>query len=389
MGDLRFVTAGESHGRGLVSVMEGMVAGLAIEEGYIARDLKRRQGGYGRGERMKIEDDHAEILSGVRHGFTLGSPISLLIWNRDWGNWKEEMATSPRETESAAITLPRPGHADLAGAVKYGLRDIRPIIERSSARETAARVAVGAVARRFLEEFGITVRSKIIAIGGVKARPGTVENWDIVENSPVRCADLEAGDRMMKAIDGARKAGDTVGGVFEVTATGIPPGIGSHVQWDKRLDSSLAQALMSIQAVKGVYIGDAEEQASGRGSTAHDPIIPNRSGKPFPWKRLSNHAGGLEGGMSNGETLVLNCLVKPVATLRQPMDSMDMFSGRKSPSRYERSDVCMVPAAGIVGEAMTALTLAKAILDKFGGDNLAETLENHGRYLDGITLWKE
>jgi chorismate synthase len=389
MGELRFMTAGESHGRGLVAVLEGMVAGLAIDEGYIARDLRRRQGGYGRGERMKIEDDHAEIFSGVRHGFTLGSPISLLIWNRDWGNWQEEMAVAPTQTEPKLVTLPRPGHADLPGAIKYGLKDVRPVIERSSARETAARVAAGAVAKRFLEEFGIWVRSRVVAIGGVEARRGPVDNWDVVENSPVRCADTEAGDRMMKAIDSARRAGDTVGGSFEVLATGLPPGLGSHVQWDRRLDGLLAQALMSIQAVKGVLIGDAKAQSSGRGSAAHDAIFPNRKGHPYFWKRPTNHAGGIEGGMTNGEPLSLTCLVKPIASLKQPLDSIDLRTGHKTGGRYERSDVCMVPAAGVVGEAMTALTLAAALLEKFGGDNLTETLDNHHRFIDRITCWKE
>lgn len=389
MGELRFITAGESHGRCLIAIVEGMVAGLAIDEGYIGRDLRRRQGGYGRGDRMKIEDDRAEIVSGVRHGFTMGGPVSLLIWNRDWENWQEEMAVGPREGKAEAITLPRPGHADLAGAVKYGLKDIRPIIERSSARETAARVAAGAVARRMLEEFGVQVKNRVLAIGGIEARRNPVENWDVVENSPVRCDDLDAGDRMVKAIDRARKNGDTVGGIFEVSVAGLPPGLGSHVQWDRRLDGRLAQALMSIQAVKGVMVGDAQEQSSGLGSIAHDAVLPNRHGVPYPWKRTSNHAGGLEGGITNGEPVILTCMVKPIATLKQPLDSMDMRSGRKTSARYERSDVCMVPAAGVVGEAMAALTLADAMLEKFGGDNLDESLENYHRYIDQIKLWRE
>jgi chorismate synthase len=337
---------------------------------------------------MVIETDHADILSGVRHGFTLGSPISLIIWNRDWENWQEEMGVAPRDSEIDPVTLPRPGHADLAGSVKYGLKDIRPIIERSSARETAARVAAGAIAKRFLEEFGVLLHSQVIAIGGVKARRGPIENWDVVENSPVRCADVEAADRMIRAIDQARRDGDTVGGVFEVVANGLPPGLGSHVQWDRRLDGRLAQSIMSIQAVKGVMIGDAETQSMGRGSTSHDSILPDRSDSLYPWKRGSNHAGGLEGGMTNGEPVTLIGLVKPIASLKSPIDSMDMSSGRKIRARYERSDICMVPAAGVVGEAMTALTLASAMLEKFGSDSLAELIGNYRRYIDGIKLWK-
>jgi len=294
----RFLTAGESHGRALVAVVEGVPAGLALDEEHIARDLVRRQGGYGRGGRMQIEQDRAEILSGVRHGLTMGSPISLLIWNRDWENWKDIMGVSPAAKTVEPVTRLRPGHADLAGVMKYAQDDVRPILERASARETAARVAVGAVARRLLDEFGIEIHSHTIAIGGVWAK-GEKIDWGKVEKSAVRCADAEAEKAMMAAIDEVKEAGDSLGGVFQVLATGVPVGLGSHVHWDRRLDGRIAQAMMSINAVKGVEIGAGFSLAGLRGSQAHDVIEFDKAGRK--WRHATNRAGGIEGGISNGE----------------------------------------------------------------------------------------
>ena len=378
----RFLTAGESHGRALVTIVEGVPAGLALDENYIARDLKRRQGGYGRSARMDIEQDQAEILSGVRHGLTIGSPISLLIWNRDWENWKDIMAVTPVERDIEPVTRLRPGHADLAGAIKYGLGDIRPILERASARETAARVAVGAVARRLLEEFGIEIHSHTIAIGGVWANGGEVD-WAKVEKSPVRCADAEAERAMMAAIDEAKKAGDSVGGAFQVVATGVPIGLGSHVHWDRRLDGRIAQAMMSINAVKGVEIGAGFPLADLKGSQTHDIIQFDKAKQK--WQHASNRAGGIEGGITNGEPIVVNAAVKPVPTLGKPLPSVDLRTGDAVEAHSERSDVCVVPAAGVIGEAMLAIVLADAMLEKFGGDHIKETLHNYKGYLEAIT----
>lgn len=385
--EFRFLTAGESHGRGLAAIVEGMIAGLRLSESYIERDLHRRQGGYGRGERMKIETDHAEIISGVRHGRTMGSPISLVIWNRDWDNWTDIMAVGGRDTGKGRITKPRPGHADLAGVFKYGLKDIRPVLERSSARETAARVAVGAIARRFLEEFGISVYSRTLAIGNVQAGDGQQSDYDVVEASPVRCADVSAGRAMMEAIDAARADSDSLGGVFEVCAEGLPVGLGSHVHWDRRLDGRIAQAIMSIPSVKAVEIGSAFAVAALRGSEAHDVILPKMDGWVFPWRRGSNRAGGLEGGMTNGETVVVRAAVKPIATLRKPLGSIDLATGKKTEAHFERADVCIVPAAGVVGEAMLAIVLASALLEKFGGDSLRDTLAAYRRYKRTLVLF--
>jgi len=377
----RFLTAGESHGRGLVAIVEGVPAGLALDEEYIARDLKRRQGGYGRSARMKIEQDRAEILSGVRHGLTIGSPISLLIWNRDWENWKEIMSVARTEQAVEPVTRLRPGHADLAGAMKYAQEDVRPILERASARETAARVAVGAVARRLLEEFGIEIHSHTIGIGGVWARAKKMD-WDKVESSAVRSADAASEKAMMAAIDEAKEAGDSLGGVFQVVATGVPVGLGSHVQWDRRLDGRIAQAMMSINAVKGVEIGAGFSLASMRGSQAHDVIEFDKAERK--WRHATNRAGGIEGGMSNGEPIVVNAVVKPIPTLAKPLPSVDLKTGEVVQAHVERSDVCVVPAAGVIGEAMLAIVLADTLLEKFGGDHLKETLRNYQGYLDSI-----
>ena len=377
----RFLTAGESHGRALTAIVEGVPTGLALNEDYIARDLKRRQGGYGRGGRMKIEQDRAEVLSGVRYGFTVGSPISLLIWNRDWENWQEVMAISPVEKEIEPVTRLRPGHADLAGTIKYGQNDVRPILERASARETAARVAVGAVARKLLEEFGIEIHSHTIAIGGAWTK-GEEIDWDKVERSPVRCANANAETAMMAAIDGAKENGDSVGGIFQVIAKGVPIGLGSHVQWDRRLDGRLAQAMMSINAVKGVEIGAGFSLADIKGSKAHDIIQFDNVKRR--WHHASNRAGGIEGGMTNGEPIVVNAVVKPIPTLGKPLPSVDLKTGETVQAHVERADACVVPAAGVIGEAMLAIVLADAVLEKFGGDHMKETLRNYHSYLERI-----
>lgn len=382
------MTAGESHGQGLLAILEGMVAGLELSEEYIRRDLVRRQSGYGRSERMKLEADEARIVSGVRHGYTMGSPIGLMLANRVWQEWQEVMSTSPVAVEVPPLTAPRPGHADLAGAIKYGLKDIRPVLERASARETAARVAVGAIARRFLEEFGIAIHSHTVNIGGHESRVCGRIDWRGVERSPLRCADPEAEKAMLAAIDRARADGDTLGGIFEVVANGVPIGLGSYVQWDRRLDARIAAAIMSINAVKGVEIGSGFSLAGVPGSQAHDVIRLARGRRgAYPWRRATNFAGGIEGGISNGEPIVVRAVVKPIATLGKPLPTVDLQSGRATKAHYERSDICVVPAAGVVGEAMLAIVLADAILEKFGGDNLRETLENYRNYLSSISVY--
>jgi chorismate synthase len=381
MGQFRFLTAGESHGRGLVAVIEGMVAGLPISEDDIAQDLKRRQAGYGRSSRMKIEHDKADIISGVRHGLTIGSPISLLMWNRVWEDWREVMSIAPVGKKIQPITTPRPGHADLAGVTKYGVDDIRLILERASARETAARVAVGAVARRFLDEFGVSINSHTISIGKHRAKQLKSINWQRVEKSPVRCADGGAEKAMMAAIDEAQAEGDTLGGVFEVIAAGVPVGLGSHVQWDRRLNGQIAQAVMSIPAVKGVEIGDGFSVAGAKGSQAQDVIEASPEGATLTWRRVTNNAGGIEGGMSNGGPIVVRAAIKPIATLGKPLPTVDLKTGKSAEAHYERSDICVVPAAGVIGEAMLAIVLANAMLEKFGGDHLKETLANYKNYI--------
>jgi chorismate synthase len=401
MGRFRFLTGGESHGKGLVAIGEGMVADLRLEERYINKELKRRQQGYGRGPRMKIEDDKVEIIAGVRYGLTTGSPIALFITNRDWQNWQEQLSICPVEKEAEPVTCPRPGHADLAGVIKYGLQDIRPVMERASARETAARVAVGSVARRFLEELGIVIHSRTVAIGAHRwERPKASSIiWGKVEASPVRCGNAGLEKAMMAAIDEARADGDTLGGIFEVMATGVPIGLGSHVSWDRRLDGRIAQAIMSINAVKGVEIGAGFALTALKGSQAHDVIEPLtrtlslegrglgevEAKQSLRWRRATNRAGGIEGGISNGEDIVVRAAVKPIATLASPLPSIDLHSGKVTQAHYERSDICVVPAAGVIGEAMLAIVLADACLEKFGGDNLKETLANYHSYLRSIS----
>jgi chorismate synthase len=394
MGQIRFLTGGESHGKGLVAIVEGMVADLPLEEGYINKELKRRQQGYGRGPRMKIEEDKAEIMAGVRYGLTIGSPIALFITNRDWQNWQEQLSVSPIEKEVEPVTCPRPGHADLAGVTKYGLTDIRSVMERASARETVARVAVGAVARRLLEELGMAIHSHTMAIGRHHWERGEASSldWQRVEASPLRCADAKLEKAMMAAIDEAKTNGDTLGGIFEVIASGVPIGLGSHVSWDRRLDGRIAQAIMSINAVKAVEIGAGFALAELRGSQAHDVIEPNppsvitsEAKQSVLWRHATNRAGGIEGGISNGEDIVVRAAVKPIATLANRLPSVDLRSGKVAKAYYERSDICIVPAAGVIAEAMLAIVLADACLEKFGGDNLKETMANYRNYLRNVS----
>jgi chorismate synthase len=389
MGQFRFLTGGESHGKGLVAIVEGMVAALPLEEEYINKELKRRQQGYGRGPRMKIEEDKAEIMAGVRYGLTTGSPIALFITNRDWQNWQEQLSVSPVEKEAEPVIFPRPGHADLAGVTKYSLKDIRPIMERASARETASRVAIGAIARRLLEELGVAIHSHTIAIGRhhQEQLEASSIDWQQVEASTVRCAHAKLEEAMTAAIDEAKANGDTLGGIFEVIASGVPIGLGSHVSWDRRLDGRIAQAIMSINAVKGVEIGAGFALAGLKGSQAHDVIEPGprSKAKGLPWQHVSNRAGGIEGGISNGEDIIVRAAVKPIATLASPLPSIDLSSGKKVKAHYERSDICVVPAAAIIAEAMLAIVLADACLEKFGGDNLRETLANYSNYLSNIS----
>lgn len=379
---LRFLTAGESHGQALNAIIEGMVAGLRLSEEDISRDLERRQRGHGRGGRMRIERDHARILSGVRHGLTLGSPISLVIANRDWANWQTAMGVEATRETVERVTRLRPGHADLPGVLKHGFDDVRNVLERASARETAARVAVGAVARRFLDEFGVNIHSRTMAIGGVKADKASPGDWDRVEASAVRCADAGAEQGMVSAIDEAKKAGDTLGGVFEVVAEGVPVGLGSYVHWDRKLSGRIAQALMSINAVKCVEIGEGFGTSALRGSEAHDVIKPADGHGAF--QRAGNLAGGLEGGMSNGQPVVVRATVKPIPTLAKPLPSVDLDTGKAVQAHHERSDICVVPAAGVVGEAMLAIVLADAMLEKFGGDHISETMRNYRSYKESL-----
>lgn len=393
MGQFRFVTAGESHGPALTAIVEGIPAGLPLQAAFIDADLQRRQGGYGRGGRMRIESDRAEILAGVRHGETLGSPIALQVRNRDWANWSQIMSPDPLDEAVGdealrRVHLPRPGHADLIGLLKYGRSDARDILERASARETAARVAAGAVAKRLLEELGITIGSHVVMLGGIEADIPTELPDPLnaaVDASPVRCLDPEAEARMIDAIDEAKRAGDTLGGVFEVVARGVPVGLGSHVSWDRKLDGRLAAALMSIQAIKGVEIGLGFEAAARPGSRVHDAIIaePNRI-RAAGYGRTSNRAGGLEGGISTGLPLVVRGAMKPISTLMQPLQTVDLRTGEVGQAVRERSDVCAVPAAGVVGEAMVAIVLADAVLEKFGGDSLVEVQRNLAGYLDQL-----
>ncbi len=385
---LRYLTAGESHGRGLVATIEGIPAHVSLTTAEVAEALARRRLGYGRGARMKFEADEVTLLTGVRHGQTLGSPIAIVINNSEWAKWETVMAPDPVDAEelaaqarNAALTRPRPGHADLAGMQKYDLDDARPVLERASARETAARVAIGRVAMNFLQQaYGITVISHVVGLGGVSAPEGVVPTFadrDGVDADPVRCVDPATSVAMQAAIEAAKKDGDTLGGVVEVLAYGLPPGLGSHIQGDRRLDSKLAGALMGIQAIKGVEVGDGFALAAVRGSAAHDEMVPGPDGV----ERLSNRAGGTEGGMSNGTVLRVRAAMKPIATVPRALRTIDTATGGVAAAHHQRSDVCAVPAAGVVAEAMVALVLAEACLDKFGGDSLAETRRNHAGYL--------
>jgi len=378
---LRYMTAGESHGELLMGVLEGMPAGLLVRVTDIDSDLARRQMGYGRGGRMKIEKDTVRIVSGVRWGRSLGSPIGLMIRNRDWDNWRAKMSPDPAFLNNAdPVTRPRPGHADLAGAMKYGMTDIRNVLERSSARETAMRVAVGAVCKRLLEEFGVSIVSHVIDIGGVYAKVDKLSPREIrrkTENSDLRCADHDAEKRMIQKIDEAARTGDSLGGIFEVIVSGAPVGLGSHVHWDRKLDARLAMALMSIQAMKGVEVGSGFGVANRPGSLVHDEIFWTPKSGIF---RKTNHAGGVEGGMSNGEDIVLRAAMKPIPTLMKPLRSVDLESKKPFKASVERSDVCAVPAAGVVGEAVVAFDIAAAMIEKFGGDSLDEMKRNHEQY---------
>jgi chorismate synthase len=380
---VRFLTAGESHGRALVVILEGIPAGLPIDVDAITRDLRRRQGGYGRGRRMVIESDRAEILSGVRSGETIGGPIAMMIENRDWPNWQYTMRVGtegPAEgggAHRAPVTRPRPGHADLAGVAKYARTDVRDVLERASARETAARVAAGAVAKQLLARAGAAVTSHVFVLGEARLPPGTVVSFEraaaLPDDSPLRCVDEDVERRMVAAIDAAKEAGDTMGGAFEVIVRGLPIGLGSYTQWDRKLDGRLAQAIMSIPAIKAVGIGLGPEVAARPGSRVHDEIVPDESGTHVTGvSRPTNNAGGLEGGVTNGEDLRVSGWMKPISTLMKPLRSVDLSTMQESPAAIERSDVCAVTAAGVVGEAMVALILADALVDRFGGDALVD-----------------
>jgi chorismate synthase len=386
---LRFETAGESHGECLVATLTGLPAGVPISIEAIDRELWRRQQGYGRGGRMKIESDHVHIVSGVRHSHTIGSPVAVLLENKDWKNWTEALPIEDidgAEDKKKPLTRPRPGHADLAGALKYDFHDARYVLERASARETTARVAVGALAKAFLAQFGIGVLSHVIAVGD--ARLERAASWeDLLELSRrdeilLSCIDPEAEQRMKAVVDQAYRTGDTVGGVFEVVAHGAPPGLGSHISWDTRLDGKLAQAIVSMQAVKGVEVGFAAEGSASFGSKVQDTIHYEREQRRFT--RGANRAGGLEGGMTNGQDVVVRGMLKPISTLRRPLESVDLVTREPALAAYERSDVCVVPAAGVIGEAMVALVLAGAMLEKFGGDSLKETQRNYEGYLEQV-----
>jgi chorismate synthase len=382
----RFTTAGESHGRGLVGILEGIPAGLPVSAADVDVELKRRMGGYGRGARMKIESDRIEWLAGVRAGETLGSPIAMLIWNRDWEHWQDVMApeadgTPDPQGRRRQVTRPRPGHADLAGSLKYDRQDARDILERASARETVARVACGAVCKKLLHEFSIEIGSHVAELGGVVANVGAQHAArlqgninQIADQSPVRCLDPEAEQEIIRRIDAAKAAGDTLGGIVEVIALGVPVGLGSHVSWDRKLDGRLAQALMSIPAVKGVELGLGFEAARRKGSEVHDEIMPG-------FARASNRAGGTEGGMTTGEPLVLRVAMKPISTLMSPLKTVDLKTGSPAQAQSERSDVTAVPAMGVIAEAMLAIVLTEALLEKFGGDALSELKRNVDGYL--------
>jgi chorismate synthase len=398
MGHFRYLTAGESHGPSLVAIVEGVPAGLEIREDDIYHELQRRQMGHGRGGRMKIEKDRAQIRSGVRFGKTLGSPIALVVENLDWKNWQERMAIEGSGEQAGAVTIPRPGHADLPGAIKYRHTDIRNVLERASARETAVRVAAGSIARRLLDEFGITIVSHVLRIHGVEGRMSLVRHGgdpqqgsfdipvarinEIADSSPVRCLDPDAEAKMVAVIDEAINSRDTVGGIFEVAALNVPVGLGSHVHWDRKLDGRIAAAMMSLPAMKGVEIGLGFESAATFGSGVHDEIYYGETAAGEDFYRRTNHAGGLEGGVSNGLPIVVRVAMKPLSTLMRPLDSVDLQTKEPVKAHRERSDVCAVPAASVIGEAMLALVLADAFLEKFGGDSVDELKEVY-------KLWQE
>jgi chorismate synthase len=384
----RFLTAGESHGPCLTVIIEGLPARMPFDVEAVNEQLRRRQGGYGRGGRMKIERDQIEVLSGVRFGHTMGGPITLRIENRDWANWGERMSAAPVEAETEPVTRVRPGHADLTGALKFGLDDVREVIERASSRETAARVAVGAVCRQLLAQFGVAIRSHVIAVGGVGYAPDAEPDvsaqgfWERVAESEMYCGDADLTQRMIARILEGKRDGDTCGGVFEVIAFGVPAGLGSYSQWDRRLSARIAQSLMSIPSAKGVEIGGGFTLAALPGSQVHDVVRYDSAPGGREWYHLTNHAGGVEGGISNGEPIVARVAVKPIPTLAHPLPSADARTGENvEETRYERSDVCVVPAAGVVGEAMLAIALTDAWLEKFGGDSLDEQRHNVAGYL--------
>ncbi len=384
MAQLRFTTAGESHGPGLVAIVEGLPAGLELDRERVDREMARRQLGHGRGGRMKIETDSVEVRSGIRHGRTLGSPIALLVANRDYANWEERMNPWPVEAEVAESHLPRPGHADLVGSQKFGHSDVRNVLERASARETAARVAAGAIAKEFLRALGVSVHSHVLRIASVAAaeRPGlTPEDFDGVDDSPVRTLDPDAETLMVEEINRLRKANESLGGIFEVRAFGVVPGLGSHVAWDERLDGRLAHAVVSIQAVKGASVGEAWEVATLPGSESHDEIFWNEE---RGYHRETNRAGGVEGGMSNGEPLIVRGALKPISTLTKPLRSVDTETKEPAQAMRERTDSTVVPAAGVVAEAMVALVLAAAYREKFGGDHIDDVLAAHEAYKQRI-----
>jgi len=386
---LRYFTSGESHGEALVAFLSGLPAGLAVDQDFLDRDLWRRQQGYGRGGRMKIETDKAHILSGVHHGITIGSPIAVLLENKDWKNWQESLPVAEGDaTKYKAVKSPRPGHADLAGALKYNFSEARYVLERASARESAARVAVGALAKLFLREFGIEVLSHVISVGSA-----SLENevsWEQIKTVAnqteilLSCADPDTEQRMKEEVDKVLRTGDSVGGVFEVVAHNVPPGLGTYAQWDERLDAMLAAAVMSLQAVKAVEIGSGIRAAASPGSQVHDEIGYEAKSRYTKFSRAHNNAGGIEGGVSNGEEIRVRGYLKPISTLRRPLQSVDFATREPVKAAYERSDVCVVPAAGVAAEAMVALTLARAALEKFGGDSVLETRRNFEGYIEQL-----
>jgi chorismate synthase len=386
---LRYFTAGESHGEALVAFLSGLPAGLKVDQNFVDRELWRRQQGYGRGGRMKIERDSAHILSGIRHGMTIGSPISVQLDNRDWKNWQEALPVGEGDpARHKRVGSPRPGHADLAGALKYNFPEARYVLERASARESAARVAVGAIAKVFLRELGIEVLSHVVAVGNVAVQKEVP--WEQIqalyhqEEILLNCADPELQRRMKDEVDKVLKTGDSLGGVFEVVAHGVPPGLGTYAQWDERLDALLAGAVMSLQAVKAVEIGSGVAAASSPGSAVHDEIGYGQPANFTAFTRTRNNAGGIEGGVSNGEEIRVRGYLKPISTLRRPLQSVDFATREPVRAAYERSDVCVVPAAGVAAEAMVALTLARCALDKFGGDSMGETLRNFHGYREQL-----